>query len=619
MPFVLPAVSTPLIPRAVLFGNPVKTKPKISPDGTKMAYIAPVDDVLNVWVKTIGAEDDRPVTEDDHRGIFMYFWAQDNSRILYLQDCDGDENWRLYGVDLETGETRDYTPFEKVTIQIEAHSKQYPNELIIAMNKEDERFHDVYHLDLGSGELRLVAKNPGNVGGWVVDACLQVRGAMVAKPDGGFDLLVRETEADEWRLVVKWDVVDSLTSGPVGFSRDGGSLYLLDSRGRNAGALMRMNLATGALVEIASDQQYDIGSVFINPDTKEVQAVSFYRERNEWLVLDETIRDDFARLQSLQRGDFHVYNRDNEDRIWLVGFDVDNGPISFYAYDRESGSGTLLFHNQPALLDHTLATMEPISVTARDGLAIHAYLTCPAGLPRTKLPMVVNVHGGPHHRDTWGYDPEAQWFANRGYACLQINFRGSTGYGKAFLNAGDKQWAAAMHDDLIDVADWVVAQGIADPDRIAVYGGSYGGYAALVGATFTPDYFTCAIDLFGPSNVASLIESIPPYWTTFLANLKQRVGDPETEPDLLRSMSPLFKVDQIRIPMLIAQGANDPRVKQAESEQIVDAMKNKGIEHEYILFPDEGHGFMRPENRLKFYAIAEKFLARHLGGRCETC
>jgi dipeptidyl aminopeptidase/acylaminoacyl peptidase len=316
-------------------------------------------------------------------------------------------------------------------------------------------------------------------------------------------------------------------------------------------------------------------------------------------------------------GDFSLISRDDADQTWLIAFTVDNWPVPFYAYDRKSQHVTFLFDNQPDLNRYTLSHMQPISFPSRDGLTIHGYLTLPAGAQPHNLPLVLNVHGGPWGRDHWGYNPEAQWFANRGYASLQVNFRGSTGYGKDFLNAGDKEWGRNMHNDLVDAVQWAIKEGIAHPAKVAIYGGSYGGYAALVGATFTPDLFCCAVDIVGPSNLMTLIQTIPPYWSTFRATFHKRVGNPDTEEEFLKSRSPLFKADQIRIPVLIAQGANDPRVKQAESEQIVEAMQSKGIPYEYMLFPDEGHGFAKPENRIKFYVAAEQFLANQLGGRYE--
>ncbi len=626
---------TELIPREVLFGNPTKAAPRISPDGAMMAYLAPVDyyedldgdgvddpeelekSVLNVWVKTIGEDDDRVVTRDDNRGIRRYFWAADNEHIMYLQDVGGDENWRLYGVHLETGDIKDLTPYEDVQVQIVDRNKHYPDELLIGMNKENPQVHDVYHLDLTNGDLEMVARNPGNVVGWLADANLQVRCSMASTPEGGFDLLYREDPEGSWDKLLTWGPMDAMTSEMISFNVDGTELYLRDSRNANASRLVKMEIATGAVSVIASDPVYDVGRVMINPDTYEVEAVVFERERSKWMVIDEAVRDDVNAIAALDEGDYFIYDRDNADKTWLVGFSKDDGPVSYYAFDRESKKGTFLFDHKPDLNNYELASMEPISFQSRDGMTVHGYITFPPKKDRQNLPMVLNVHGGPWYRDTWGYNPEAQWLANRGYACLQVNFRGSTGYGKEFLNAGDKEWGAKMHDDLVDGVNWAIQQGYADPDKVAIYGGSYGGYAALVGATFTPDVFCCAVDIVGPSNLLTFINSIPPYWESYKALLYKRIGNPITEKEFLESRSPLFKADQIVIPMLIAQGANDPRVDQAESEQIVAALKDKGVDYEYMLFPDEGHGFAKPENRLKFYAAAEEFLAKHLGGRYE--
>jgi len=612
-------VSEPeLIPREVIFGNPEKARPQISPDGTMMAYLAPVNNVLNVWVKTIGQEDDKAVTKDTDRGIRFYFWAADNKHVMYLQDVGGNENWRLYGVNLETDEIKDLTPYEEVQARIVARDKNFPNELLISMNKENPQLHDVYHLDLTTGELNLVARNPGNIIYWLADANFKVRCAMASTPEGGFDLLHRDNEEATWKKLLTWGSQDALNSGPISFTKDGNSLYCIDSRDANASRLVKIDIGDIEGVEvIAEDPQYDISDVMMHPDTYKPQAVGFTKARQEWRVLDQSIKEDFSAIAKLDHGDFGVTNRDDADETWLVGFTKDDGPVSYYAYDRKTKKGTFLFVSRPVLNNYSLAQMEPISFASRDGLTIHGYITYPPGKGKANLPMVLNVHGGPYYRDTWGYNGEAQWFANRGYACLQINFRGSTGYGKDFTNAGDREWGGKMHNDLVDGVNWAIEKGIADPEKVAIYGGSYGGYAALVGATFTPDLFCCAVDIVGPSNLITWITSIPPYWAPMRALLYRRIGNPETEEEFLKSRSPLFKVDQIRIPMLIAQGANDPRVPKAESEQIVEALKGKGLDHEYMLFPDEGHGFAKPENRLKFYAAAEKFLAKHLGGRYE--
>lgn len=573
-----------LIPREILFGNPEKTSPQISPDGKRMSYLAPVNNVLNVWVGTIGKDDFKPVTKDTDRGVTNYFWAQDNKHILYLQDANGNENWRLFAIDLDNGEIRDFTPFEDVQTNIISHDKNFPNDLLIALNKDNPNVHDVYHLDLISGELKKIAENPGNFAGWVVDTNLKVCGAMEATEDGGFNLLYRKDDNSEWKNLITWGIEDSLNSGVVSVSKDGKYLYMHDSRNFNTGRLVSYEIETGKTEVIVQDDTYDVSNVMIHPDTYEIQMVSFVKARNENVILDESIRDDIYKIEGITHGDFYIYDRDHSDNIWLVGFTADNGPVSFYSYNRTTKEATFLFYTKPILKEYELAEMEAFSIHARDGLMIHGYISYPPGKEKNNLPMVINVHGGPWHRDTWGYNSEAQWITNRGYICLQVNFRGSTGYGKNFLNAGDREWGAKMHDDLLDAMDYVVGKGHADPKRVAIYGGSYGGYAALVGATFTPDVFTCAIDVVGPSSIITLIKTIPPYWSTFLNNFKKRVGDPDTEEEFLKSRSPLFKVDNIKVPVMVVQGANDPRVKQSEAEQIVEAMKKKGLDYDYMLF-----------------------------------
>lgn len=607
----------PTIPLETLFGNPERAMPRLSPDGARLAWLAPDEGILNVFVGTsLGAADARPVTRDRDRGVRIYFWTYDGRSILYLQDAAGDENWHLHRVDLESGAVTDLTPFDRVQVQVVEYSKHHPTRMLLAINRRDERLHDVYSLDLTSGALELVVENPGTVIGWVADRDLAVRAALAARSDGGFDLQVRSDAAGAWATVLTWTSDENLNSHPLGFDAAGTTLFLTDSRRSNTARLVALDLATGAEQVIAEDPAYDVTDVVLNPDTREVQLVAFARARLEWEVVDRSLTPDLEVIRRLDSGDFNIVDRTLADDRWLVAFTRDAGPVAWYELDRRNHQARFLFHDRPALAGYQLATMEPIEFTSSDGLTIHGYLTLPPGEDRDDPhPLVLDVHGGPWARDMWGYDAEAQWLANRGYACLQVNYRGSTGYGKDFINAGDKEWGGRMHQDLVDAVHWAVGKGIADRERIAIYGGSYGGYAALVGATFTPDLFCCAVDIVGPSNLLTFIDSIPPYWSTYLEVLHQRVGNPETEREFLESRSPINRVDGIRIPLLIAQGANDPRVKQAESEQIVAALKAKGIDYQYLLFEDEGHGFAKPENRLRFYRAAEQFLARHLGGR----
>ena len=605
----------PVIPREVLFGNPERASPRLSPDGRRMGYLAPDEGVLNVWVRTVGGDDDRAITDDRKRGIRVFFWAQDNRHVLYLQDSDGDENWHLYAVDLETGAIRDLSPFEGVRVEDVITDPNFPDEILAAMNQRDKQVFDLHRINLRSGEVRQEAENPGNYVGWLTDHEFRVRGATVAMPDGGFQLLVSRDPGAEFQPCLTWGPQDN--GGALGFTPDGEHLYIEDSLESDTTELYTIDLKARGKHVLCHNEQVDLGPVMTHPTKHHAQAAGHSLHRLQWTLLDDSIAEDFKAIERVHPGEFSVVSRDRQDSTWLVAYTSDCEPVRYYAYDRETRSADYLFSNRPDLEDYTLAPMKPFTITSRDGLDLHSYLTLPAGAEPRGLPMVLNVHGGPWARDEWGYDPEAQWLANRGYAVLQVNFRGSTGFGKAFLNAGNREWGAKMHDDLIDAVDWAVAEGVADPKRICIYGGSYGGYAALVGAAFTPDVFSCAIDIVGPSSIITLIDSVPPYWQPLLNVFRVRVGDVETEKEFLESRSPLFKADRINIPMLIAQGANDPRVKQAEAEQIVNALRAKGKEVDYLLYADEGHGFGRPENRMAFYAAAEQFLARHLGGRCE--
>jgi dipeptidyl aminopeptidase/acylaminoacyl peptidase len=609
-----------LIPLPVLFGNPERVSPDISPDGTQLAWIAPHEGVLNVWLAPVSAQAGadlaaaRVVTDDTDRGIRQFTWAHDGRHLLYVQDTGGDENFRLHDVDIQTMERRDLTPFEDVQVRLIAMERKLPNEVLIGLNRDNPQLHDVYRLDLVTGELTKEVENPGFIG-WVADAQMVVRGGLAPLPDGSFQLMVRDSADAEWRLLLSIPAQDALTTDVVGFSADGQSLLITSSAGAQTARLERLDVATGAVEVLAEDPEADVSGVRVHPDTREPQIVVVLKARSEYLVLDPAVADDLAAIRALHPGDPTFASADDADDIWLVGFTNDAGPVPYYLYDRSTRSAKFLFETRPELSQYELAGMEPFSFTARDGLTVHGYLSFPPGAERSMLPTVLNVHGGPWARDNWGFIPEAQWLANRGYLCIQVNYRGSTGYGKDFVNAGDREWGAKMQDDLTDAVGYAVSQGWADPARVAIYGGSYGGYAALAGATFTPDLYCCAVDIVGPSNLITLIKSVPPYWAPMIAQFHTRVGDPDKDADFLWSRSPLSKAEVIRIPLLIAQGANDPRVKQAESEQIVAALEKAGIAYEYMLFPDEGHGFAKPENRLKFYAEADRFLARYLGGQ----
>ena len=608
----------PLISRDILFGNPEKVSPKLSPDGTRLAWIAPdAKNVLQVWVRTVGKEDDKAVTADKKRGIRQYLWAENNKTLLYLQDADGDENWHLYGVDLDSGSVRDYTAFQGVQARVTATDVNHPEEILVSLNVRDKRLHDVYRLNLPTGALVVDTPNPGDVAGFAADAQFQIRAAQVATPEGGTEIRVRDDAKSPWKTWIKVgpdEILDFLD-----FTADGKSAYVLSSVGSDTARVVERNIATNAERVLASSAEVDAEGTLIDPRTHVLQAVRFAPGRARWTVTDPSVKADLEGIAKLFDGDFAVINRDSKDGVWLVGFTSDHGPVRYYAWSRAEKKGTFLFVQQPKLEGLALASMKPVVIPTRDGLTMHGYLTLPVGVAPKNLPMVLFVHGGPWARDVWGYNSSAQWFANRGYACLQINYRASTGYGKKFLNAGNRQWGLKMHDDLIDAVQWATRQGIADSKKVAIYGGSYGGYAALAGLTVTPQTFACAVDIVGPSNIKTLIASIPPYWKPIRSMFDVRMGnvDDPKDAELIHNASPLFRADKIVRPLLIGQGANDPRVNQAESEQIVSAIEKNGGKVTYVIYSDEGHGFARPENRIDFNARAEAFLSSCLGGRAE--
>src|SRR5215210_48396 len=606
----------PLIPRSVLFGNPDRMSPTLSPDGTRLGFVAPEEGVLNIWVGPAdGSKPAVAVTHDRDRGIRDYLFCHDDRHLVYLQDTAGDEDWRLYALDLTSGESRLLTPENKVHAQIIGHNRWHPTSMLVALNADNPQLHDLYRVDLQTGTLTLDTRNPG-FASWLVDTELTARGGLTMQGDGSLVLMSRAgVSGEDWEPLLEIPADDATTNDAIGVNRDGDLLYLLTSMDANASRLVELDFASGTRRVVAGDPQYDVADVWRNPKTTEPQAVVFDEARSRIVSLDASLELDLARLRALGDGEISIGRQERQDRSWLVAIAPSDGPIRYHLYDRSSGDSTYLFAHKEALDQYELAPMEPFSFPARDGLTVHGYLTFPRGVERDGLPAVVNVHGGPWVRDRWGFHPEAQWLANRGYVCVQVNYRGSTGYGKAFLKAGDKQWGRAMHDDLVDAVNHVVQQGWVDPARVGISGGSYGGYAALAGAAFTPDVFRCAIDLVGPSNLLTLLASIPDYWAPMRAMLYQRVGNLETEADMLWERSPLAHVDAIRIPVLVAQGANDPRVKQAEAEQIVAALIEKGLPHEYLLFEDEGHGLAKPSNREIYYDVAERFLAEHLGGR----
>jgi len=618
----------PLIPRTILFGNPVKAAGKISPDGKSFAFIAPRDGVMNLWVAPIGdVAAAKPLTAEKKRPIRQYFWSPDSKQLLFINDAGGDENFLLYGVDTSTAAVRALTPFQKTRVRIVQVSPDVPDRILIGVNNRDPKWHDIYSLDLASGKLTPVLMNTGEYSDFLVDQKLVIRGASKSRDDGGSDYYRVVDNKVETKPFESVGLDDSLSTAPIGYTSDGKTLYWIDSRDRETAALIGQDVATGKRTVIGSDPRADIGGAIADPRTGEVLAYGVEYLRNEWKSLDESVGADIAFLEGKLKGDIGVTSQTLDNSKWTVAVDPVTAPSSVWLYDRKTKALTKLYTGRPALEGMPLAAMVPVEIKSRDGLTLTSYLTLPPGTdadgdgkPNAPVPLVLLVHGGPWGRDNYGYDGIHQLLANRGYAVLSTNFRASTGFGKSFVKAGDLQWGRAMHDDLIDATDWAISNGITSPDKVAIMGGSYGGYATLAGVTMTPDKFACGVDIVGPSNLETLLKTIPPYWTAIRAQFYKRMGDPNTPAGvaLLKERSPLYYADKISKPLLIGQGANDPRVNVAESEQIVNAMKTRSIPVTYVVFPDEGHGFARPANNLAFYGITEQFLGKCLGGRAEA-
>lgn len=606
----------PLIPREVIFDNPGIANPTISPDGSKIAYLAPSGGVLSLRVRSLGSRDEMTVTSGNGRGIHRYYWQHDSRHVLFLQDNDGDENWHIRQVDLETGQRRDLTPTTGVRAEVVALSPRVPGEMLVGINERNRALHDVYRLNLLTGALALDTENPGDVAEWFADNTLRVRLAKAVGADGRTRIRARDHGSPEWRVVLEW-ASDEAFGSFEGFSSDDRRVYLISSLNHEAGRLVELDLATGATQVVAEDPRYDVYRVLFHPSRFCPQAVQIVRAKHEWLCLDDAVENDLKVLQGLHDGTVNVLGRDQEDLRWIVSVTDDHRPARFYVYDRNDRRSRFLFSDRPALEKCVPARMQPVSFTARDGMRLFGYLTLPPGLEPAMLPLVIRVHGGPWSRHTWGFNEEAQWLANRGYAVLHVDFRGSAGYGKKYLNAGDRQWGAKILTDLLDGKAWAVEHGYADPRRTAIFGASFGGYAVLASLAFTPDEYACGAEFAGPSNLVTLLQSLPTYWTSLLPVFHKRVGHPERDKDLLVSHSPLFKIDRIRSPLLIGHGANDPRVKQSESDQIREALERRQVPVRYMVFDDEGHFLSKPANRYRFYFAVEELFSKYLGGRVE--
>ena len=616
-----------LIERAKLFGNPTKTGAQLSPDGKWISFIAPRDGVLNVWVApSDNLSAARPLTAETGRPIRNSFWSPDSKQVMYVNDKGGDENFLLYGVDVATGAQKALTPFPKTTVEMIGSSTTIKDKLLIGLNNRDPRWHDVYLLEPATGKLTLVMQNDGYAG-YLADDDLKLRMAIRPRPDGGSDYFRVVDGKVEAQPFMSYGLDDSLTTEPAGYTVDGKTLYWIDSRNRDTAGLFAQDTATGKMTLIAENPKADISGAIVDPKTGKVQGYAVNYLRNEYVALDPAIKDDLAFLKSQNKGQFGIGSRTDDDSKWIVAFDPVTAPPSTWLYDRKAKSLKQLYVSRPELTGAPLVAMHPEEIKARDGLTLVSYLTLPKGADPTgsgkaahPVPMVLFVHGGPWARDGYGYNGYHQWLANRGYAVLSVNYRGSTGFGKKFISAGDLQWGRKMHDDLIDAVDWAIKNGVTTKDKVAIMGGSYGGYATLAGLTFTPTEFACGVDIVGPSNLFTLLQTIPPYWEAGKQQFYKRMGDPTTEAGraLLKERSPLTFADRIQRPLLIGQGANDPRVNVRESDQIVAAMEAKKIPVTYVVFPDEGHGFARPVNSIAFNAVAENFLKPCLGGRAEA-
>ena len=615
-----------LIPREVLFGNPDKISVQLSDDGKYISYIAPLEGVLNVFVAPVDdLTKSKAITHDKERGIRSYGWAKNNRNIVYAMDEKGDENFRLYSVDVETLENKIITPEEKIKASVLKMSRKFPSEMLVKMNDRVPEYFDIYKINITTGNKELVFENKAGYSSFTVDDDFNIRGAYKMLPDGQGEIyLFKDNDLLKPELFQTVKPEDMLTTAPLHISGDGNILYMIDSAARDKSALFEVDLTTRTRKLIYEDARADIDDIMTEPITKKVQGVAVEYMVKDWVILDDKIKFDIDYLTSLHAGDFEIISRTTNDDKWVVVYMQDDGPYKYYLYERAKKEAKFLFVSNSRQEGYKFAKMYPVEITARDGLKLVSYLSLPRWLDKENLtldkpiPLILYVHGGPNARDSRGYNATHQWLANRGYAVLSVNYRGSTGFGKSFINSADGQWARKMQDDLEDAVKWAIDQKITEKDKVVIMGGSYGGYATLVGMTMTPDLYAAGIDIVGPSNLETLMNSIPPYWKPVFAHLKKIIGaSPDNEKGLefLKERSPLTFAKNIKKPLLIVQGAHDPRVKQAESDQIVSAMKEHGIPVVYLLYKDEGHGLARPENRMSFYASAEVFLANILKGR----
>ncbi len=620
----------PLIDRELFFGDPKISGSQLSHDGKWMSFMKPYKGVRNIWVKGANEPFDaaRPITADQ-RPVPGYFWSQDNKFVLYVQDKGGDENYHVWAVDptaaadAETGvpSSRDLTPVDGVRAQILSVPRSTPNTIMVGLNDRNPSYHDIYKVDIKTGHREMVRENKEEIGAWLFDSEGQLQLAYRSTPGGGAEIL--KVELSGLRQLATNTYEEDLNV--VEFHPNGSQCYVSSNTGdKDLQQLMLMDLETGEFTFVEKDPQneVDFGGAFTHPVTDELLATFYVGDRVRVYPKTSESKKFWKSLQdALPEGEIGINSMSNDLTKVLASVSSDVDPGSVYLFDAATGKATLQYRTRPELPSQHLANMTPVSYTARDGMKIHGYLTLPKGVEPKNLPVVMYIHGGPWARDHWGYEPNCQFLANRGYAVMQVNYRSSSGYGKKYTNAGNREWGiGAMQHDITDAVNWLIEEGYADADKVAIFGGSYGGYAALAGVTFTPDLFACAIPYVGPSNLLTLINSFPEYWKPFLeGSWYKRVGNPEVEADVedLKARSPLYHCDQIKVPLLVVHGANDPRVKQHESDQIVVALREKNKYVEYLVAPDEGHGFRAPNNRKALAVAMEKFLAKQLGGRCQ--
>jgi dipeptidyl aminopeptidase/acylaminoacyl peptidase len=599
-----------MIPLEDFFRKPDKVMPRLSYSGRHLAYMEPYERRLNVTVRDLATGETRQVTHATERDVGGYCWVSDE-RLVYVQDTGGDENFRLYAVSRDGSNPLDLTPFEGVKCDLLDDLEDEEDEILFQMNKRVPEIFDAYRINVHTGEMRMVAENPGNIQQWITDHDGRLRLAVTT--DGvNTSILFRDREEDDWRQVATYDFKEA--ASPQLFTFDNRAVYVASNVGRDKSAIFTYDLATGKEQELLFEHaEVDVSDLLYSKKRKTVTGVAYETDRLGYRFFDE----ERQRIQSflderLSGYDNRLVSHSKDETRYVVYSGSDRNLGTYYLFDSRSKELTKLFEISPWLDEGLMAKMSSIEYRTRDGLRVRGYLTIPRGVEPTELPLVVNPHGGPWARDSWGFNPEIQFLANRGYAVLQMNFRGSTGFGREFMEASFGQWGLTMQDDITDAVRWVVEQGIADPERVAIYGGSYGGFAALSGVTKTPELYTCGISYVGVSNLFTWIAAIPPYWKPYLEMVHEMVGHPERDEQRFRENSPLFNVDRIRVPMFVAQGANDPRVTKEESDQIVDALRGRGLDVEYMVKDNEGHGFSNEENRFDFYRALEGFLARHL-------